>query len=164
MDNPIELLSPFPETDYPAMYHWFASLKGGRDYYDHGTTLNEFVELQRRRSPHVQTWGAYRNDELGGYIEFAPCDARVGFAKLIFKKSFWGNKSCVPAIDNAMEQIWSQGFEAVLFDPLFRNSQIRYMLRQVGAREAGPGTNRDVEMMILTSGRWSEFAEQRMAS
>jgi RimJ/RimL family protein N-acetyltransferase len=133
----IELVTPFPESEIPAMWFWIQPFLNQVTADGGPTTLEEFVDRQRERADRVVSWGVYREGELGGYIEFEPGSPTMGLGHGLFKKAFWGQKTTVPAINKAMMQVFASGVEFVMFTPFAHNAAIRALLRRIGAVENG---------------------------
>ncbi len=131
----IRVVSPFPAAAVPRVWTWIQEFRG-RVSDDFGAkSLADFVECWEAREQ--QTWAVYRGDEIGGVITFERLSPIAGTAHCVFKKSFWGRKTTLPATSEVARQIFAQGVEKLVFCVFEDNHAIRSLLRDLGAKQEG---------------------------
>jgi len=153
-----ELISPFPEADLPSVFLWTEPYRYKTEFFD--LTEDEFVGLKREKQDRVMTWGISRDGELGGYIEFEAQGERVGFMSALCKSHFFRfdrQSLIIPAMGDAITNVFKAGAALILFDPLASNTQMVRLLRQLGARDAGSTLANGIpekRVMAIGSGDW----------
>jgi RimJ/RimL family protein N-acetyltransferase len=99
-------------------------------------TQHAFVDQMLRANP-AETWGVYRDDELGGLVWVARLTPVVAMAHTVFQRSFWGREITRPAVAEAFRQTFAAGVEKIAASVFADNHQIRALARDVGMREEG---------------------------
>jgi RimJ/RimL family protein N-acetyltransferase len=160
----VTLRSPFPVEDVPRIWEWIEPFRWrvSDDYSP--KTLAEFVVYFRGLSARCRTWAVYRNRELGGLITYEALSPIVGTAHCTFKKSFWGSKTTVPALEQAIAEMLAESPKLSL--PVMQgNKAMIALLARMGATQEGvlrkhtmrEGRPIDVVMMAI----FRPEAEQR---
>lgn len=166
----LSVTSPFPLASVPRVWSWIQEFRS-RVADDFGPkTLAEFME-RWRSNPAQRSWAVYRDGELGGLVTFVPENTVTGITHCIFKKSFWGHKTTVPALRLVYSEIFAEGFHKVCSLAFRDNVQILHMARTLGGEKEGilrEHTMRNEEltdMMIigLTKTQFDEAQQKREA-
>lgn len=158
-DRAFELISPFPESDLPAVWMWAQPYLYKTEFYDLAEA--EFVAIKRAKQDRVMSWGISRDGELGGYIEFEAEGERVGFMSVLCKVPFFRYSQrtvVIPALGEAIGEVFEQGASLILFDPLESNRQMVNLLRKLGARDAASERANGVpekRVLAIGSGDWT---------
>jgi len=132
----IETIRPFPLSAVPRVWNWMQSLRTKLcdDYAPQ--SLDEFLAHWERQT--CDTWGVLRDGELGGYVSFEKLTPVVGTAHILFKRSFWGFRTTIPALELVYAQAFERSGVSKILSLVFRdNHAIRALARHVGAREEG---------------------------
>jgi RimJ/RimL family protein N-acetyltransferase len=133
----ISVVKPFPPNAVPRIWRWMSDVpcRVCDDFAP--CTLEEFLaQWEQRRG--VDTWGVLRNGELGGYVSFEKLTPVVGTVHVLFKRSFWGRGTTIPALELVYAQAFEQSGVSKILSLVFRdNHAIRALARHVGAREEG---------------------------
>jgi hypothetical protein len=152
-----ELISPFPEEDLPALWVWFQPYRYNTEYAD--LSEREFVEAKRSQAFSI-SWGILKDGELGAYIGFEPQGERVGFMELICKPQFFRffrQETVIPAMREALSDVFKAGTSVVLFTPIERNGGMVKIFRSLGAKTAGSIVANGIperRVLSIGSGDW----------
>lgn len=132
----IETIKPFPLNAAPRVWMWMNELRS-RVCDDYAPkTLDEFLANWERRT--AQSWGILRGGELGGLVTFEKISPVVGTAHVLFKRSFWGFKTTIPALEMVYREAFATSGVSKILSMVFRdNYGIRHLAKHVGAREEG---------------------------
>lgn len=150
-----ELISPFPESELPALYRWIQPYADKTEY--HGLTVDEFVA---KKYEEQLTWGIRLEGEIGGYVKFDLRTTEIGTAEVLCKPYFFRllrQTAVLPAVSEVLTQVFNDGIDIVLFTPLERNKSMVNLLKTLGARDAGAiAANGIPERRVLAigSGDW----------
>lgn len=102
-------------------------------------TPDEFIALERARvaGGEVITFAIYRDNELGGYVRVVPMLPMACEAHCIFKKSFYGTQTTLPALNDVARQLFDAGVERITMPVFAANAAIRALIKKLGAVEEG---------------------------
>lgn len=135
MESEIRITSPFPLSAVPRVWSWCQEFRG-RVADDFGPkTLAEFVTRWERTDQ--KSWAIYRGDELGGMVSFERWTPNTGTAHCTFKRSFWGWKTTLPALQKIAAEIFASDVHKLVFMVYEDNHAIRSLLKQLGAVQEG---------------------------
>lgn len=98
MPGEVILRSPFPAEDVPRIWNWIEPFRWRVSDDFSPKTLAEFLSHFSALASRGRTWAVYRGGELGGVISYEKLSPIVGTAHVVFKKSFWGRGTTVPAL------------------------------------------------------------------
>lgn len=133
----VELRSPFPAEDIPRIWAWIEPFRWRVSDDFSPKTLAEFVVHFRGVAERAaKTWAVYVSGELGGVITYERLSPVVGTAHATFKKSFWGQKTTLPAIDEAVNEMLADRPKLSL--PVIEgNKAMMGLLKKLGATQEG---------------------------
>ena len=85
---------------------------------------------------------------------------------LLFRKSFWGHKTTIPALTKVFTDVFDSGVQIIRAGMLIDNHAIRSLARALGTREYGPlpkatirgGEPIDVVGLMLTREDFNNYA------
>jgi len=101
-------------------------------------TRDEFVarEMARAAAPLYETWGVWRDGELGGLVTFERADARApaGWTHALFKQAFFGWKTTIPALRLVYGELFGRGVETIRGEVFEKNSAMIALARRLGAK------------------------------
>jgi RimJ/RimL family protein N-acetyltransferase len=169
----IELREPFPEEAWPLVWGWTQSFRDQITDDSSPTNLDQFVEHQIAKSLRMRIWAVYRGsavgDELGGMIAAEPISPCAVSAHFIFKKSFWGSKTTIPACNQAIEHLFADDRGTLKISGLVfsHNHAVRGILTRLGFAVEGifrdhtlqQGKPASVTVFGLTKKEWKEQHE-----
>lgn len=146
--------SPFPDHAWPRVWTWIQSFRARVCDDFAPKTLDEFVEQSIERAKRERTWGVYRDDELGGLITFHQINPVTGVSHVLFKRSFWGEATTIPAITAVYRELFAAGVRKISSAVFADNHAILSLARKIGAREEGllrQHTQRDGRMVDMVA-------------
>jgi len=160
--------TPFPDFSLPRVWYWLQEFRSRVADDFAPQTMAEFIEQWRSR-PEQRSWAVSRDGELGGLVTFQPENTVTGVTHCLFKKSFWGHETTVPALRLVYGQIFSEGFNKVCSLAFRDNVQILHLARVLGGdkegvlREHTLRGGKPVDMMIigLTRAQFEAPREQK---
>jgi len=150
----VTVASPFPDHAWPRVWTWIQTFRARVCDDFAPKTLEEFVEQTLERAARERTWGVYRDDELGGLITFEQVNPVTGISHLLFKRSFWGEATTIPAIATVYREIFESGIRKICSAAFRDNYAILELARKIGAREEGllrQQTQRNGRMVDMTA-------------
>jgi RimJ/RimL family protein N-acetyltransferase len=123
-------LHPWDETDWPIAWLWMQPY--WRQLVDDSIPrdLDFFVENQRMKG--AVSFGVYRDDELGGLLTQVTVSPWKCFGDCVFKKSFWGRDTTVPALEAGKRLAWSMGYHKISCIVFEDNHLMIGLLNRVG--------------------------------
>lgn len=136
-------------------------------------TLDAFVRQWRARQAVGQrSWAVLRNGELGGLVTFQAENTHCGVTHCLFKKTFWGHETTLPALRLVYASIFAEGYHKVASLAFADNVQILHMARRLGGdregtlREHTMRGGAPVDMMIigLTRTQFERAQEKAVAA
>lgn len=169
--NPhVSISSPFSVGDLPTLFVWRNRLH--RLNGEPEENLDTFMEEHLSRE-FVRTFAAYRENELGGYLEAVEGDlvfndyaADVCRVEMVFKREFFkdrpengsgivgGQKITRPALNLVLRELFKD-FELVFFPLAKNNRPIQSLVGAVGAANVG-AVEDNVTLFILSRMEWRE--------
>jgi len=133
----ITVETPFPEYAVPRVWTWIQEFRW-RVSDDYGPkSLQEFMESWRMRAPAEHRWAVYRDGDLGGVVTCQQVSPVLTMSHCLFKKSFWGQATTIPALSQVFTQIFSAGIERIEAIVFRDNSEIIGLTRKLGFRTEG---------------------------
>lgn len=129
-EHTIDVVSPFPPEELPRVWLWLQEA-GSSLLNDQGPrTMDAFVDdwLARRSV----TWGVYRDGLLGGWLAYEPLNEQHGNVHCVFRKAFWGSKTTLPAIAEAINDIFGIGVLTLGMLVPMANRAIQDVIRRLG--------------------------------
>jgi RimJ/RimL family protein N-acetyltransferase len=99
-------------------------------------TIEEFIPFFLRATEQQTTWAVYRDGELGGMISFQQISPLVGTAHCVFKKSFWGHNTTIPALEPAIAEMFQTVRKLSLY-VMEGNKSMISLLKKLGATNEG---------------------------
>lgn len=84
-----------------------------------------------------QTWGVWRDGDLGGMISFRPVTPLLGMVHCLFKRGFWGHSTTLPAMRLVLDEIFAGTTTKITASVFADNAQIRALLRELGTEDEG---------------------------
>lgn len=128
MDVRVE--SPFPEHAVPRTWTWAQEFRS-RVADDFGPqTLHAFMEAWQAKDQ--RTWGVWRGDELGGMVTVEPISPLVVSSHCLFKKSFWGHETTLPALQQVFREVFGAGVHKVFSLVFSDNHQMIGLAKKLG--------------------------------
>lgn len=132
----VEIHSPFPTAEIPRIWGWIEPFRWRVSDDFSPKTLTEFITFYRAQAERAKTWAVYRDGELGGAITYEQVSPIVGTAHCVFKKSFWGRKTTIPALQAAIGQMFECCTKLSL-PVMDGNKAMLSLLRELGASKEG---------------------------
>jgi RimJ/RimL family protein N-acetyltransferase len=151
---PVEISRPFPFEDAPRVWGWIEPFRNRVSDDFSPKTMPEFLLHFRQMAESSKTWAVYRDGELGGMITYQQVSPVVGTAHCTFKKQFWGSTVTIPAIQQAVAEMF-EDCEKLSLPVLAGNLAIISLLKKLGAVKEGvlrAQTRRDgkpVDMVMM---------------
>ena len=135
MDVRIE--TPFPAQAVPRIWIWTQEFRW-RVADDFGPKcLEDFVMEWRERERAQQSWAVYCGEELGGVVTVQRMTPIVATSHCIFKRTFWGPQTTLPALRLVYEKVFDDGYEKILSFAFRDNAQLLGLARKLGAEKEG---------------------------
>gem|GEM_PF-1272088 len=133
----IEARNPFPLESLPDVWEWTLAVpRATRDDFS-PQTLEEFLLNQIERSDDLYTWGIYRDEEIGGIVWVEQVSPIVVAAHCLFKKSFYGHRTTIPALNQIAAKLFAAGFEKIQMPTFADNHAIRSLIKKLGGKQEG---------------------------
>jgi RimJ/RimL family protein N-acetyltransferase len=132
----VSLRSPFPPEDVPRIWEWIEPFRNRVSDDFSPKTLMEFLVYFREQSMRSHTWAVYRSGELGGLVTYEKISPVVGTAHCIFKKSFWGRATTMPALQAAIHEMFGESVKLTL-PVMDGNKAMLSLLSDLGASREG---------------------------
>ena len=133
----IRVKSPFPSYAVPRIWQWIQSFRWRVADDFAPQTLEEFVSHWATRRYHERTWGVWRGDDLGGMIAVETVSPILVTSHCLFKRSFWGAETTIPALQQVYRQIFDEGTLKILSFAFADNKQLLGLARKIGAKKEG---------------------------
>jgi RimJ/RimL family protein N-acetyltransferase len=136
----IRVESPFPAYAIPRMWDWMRAFGAWRVTDDYGPQDREgFIQHweQLLDTEGVETFGVYRDAELGGAVYVQTVTPHLATAHVLFKKTFFGFDTTVPAARQVFDQVFRTGVGRIESYAFEDNSWILGMARKLGAVKEG---------------------------
>jgi RimJ/RimL family protein N-acetyltransferase len=131
----VHVENPFPEHAVPRIWTWTEEFRW-RVSDDFGPkSLEEFMSQWAEASE--QRWAVYRDGDLGGLVTASAMTPIVATSHCLFKKSFWGQETTLPALRQVYQQVFGAGFHKILSFVFRDNKQIIGLARKLGAAKEG---------------------------
>lgn len=138
----VTIESPFPDAYYPAVWRWIEPFRNRILDDFSAQNVDDFVAFHELRSqlPGRTTYGVRRNGDLGGLvvIERVVPAHPTATAHLLFRKSFWGHTTTIPALTKVFTDVFDTGVQIIRSEIFADNNAMRSLARALGAREYGP--------------------------
>lgn len=99
--------------------------------------MEAFVEQRMQAAGFELTYGVAKGDELGGLITVQPLSTHLASAHFLFKKSFWGSDTTLPAIRTVLGGVFEMGFEKITSIAFAENFQLLALVRKLGGMKEG---------------------------
>lgn len=181
--NPhVSISSPFGVADLPTLCVWRNRLH--RLNGEPEENLEAFMEQHLGRT-NVQTFAAYRDEELGGYFESVsgelsfPSDssvANVAKVEMVFKREFFrrrpeklngasagGQEVTNPALNLVLRRLFEEGdYELVFFPVATSNRPIQSLVMSVGSASVGV-VDAGIGLYLLSRKVWEQANAQFIA-
>lgn len=127
--------SPFPEYAVPRMWTWVQRVRRHvcDDYAPR--TLEEFVDNWREQPG--KKWAVYRGHEIGGMISVQQVSPVVAMSHILFKQTFWGWETTVPALQAVYQQVFEGGVEKIAALVFADNHNVIGLAKRLGAQREG---------------------------
>lgn len=170
--NPhVTISSPFGVADLPTLFVWRNRLHRWQGEAEE--ELDRFMAEHLAREQ-VMTFAAYRDGELGGYIESMPGElsfpsntsvATVAKVEMVFKREFFkrrpeengagagGQSVTQPALNLVLRELFDEDYELVFFPLTMSNRPIQSLVMSVGAAKVGTVED-DVSLYVLSRQEW----------
>ena len=137
----ITIESPFPDAHYPAVWRWIEPFRH-RILDDFSPqNIDDFVAFLQVRSqlPGRTTYGVRRDGDLGGLvvIERVAPDHPTAIAHLLFRKSFWGHKTTIPALTKVFTDVFDSGVVNLRSEVFADNRAIISLITKLGGIRYG---------------------------
>jgi len=110
----IELVAPFPRSELLSVWEWGQAFR--ERMFDDASlpSLDAFIaDWQAQESAGRNSWAVMRGGEIGGCFistRLAPATAEL---HLLFKKSFWGRATTLPALRVVCEALFATGVDKI---------------------------------------------------
>jgi RimJ/RimL family protein N-acetyltransferase len=133
----IRVASPFPAYAIPRMWDWMKEFGVWRVNDDFGPTDRESFIEHWLTAEGVETWGVWRDEELGGIITVQQVNVHLATAHMLFKKSFFGMTTTIPATREVFAQVFARGvgrIESYVFED---NAAMVGLAKKLGAEKEG---------------------------
>jgi len=130
--------SPFPEYAVPRVWRWIQEFRNrvADDYAPRDVA--GFMADWRARQAQERTWAVFRDYELGGLVSFQQLSPVLGTSHCLFKKTFWGWQTTVPALELIYREIFEHSTTQKITAAVFRdNASIVGLARRLGAKTEG---------------------------
>jgi len=168
----VTVSSPFGVADLPTLFVWRNRLHrwNGEPEEELGSFMDEHLAREN-----VETWAAYRDGELGGYLEASPGElsfatdgsvAAVARVEMIFKREFFkrrpeeengasagGQHVTQPALNLVLRELFDGEFELVFFPLAAGNRPIQSLVQSVGAAKVGV-VDDGISLWLLSREEW----------
>jgi len=96
-------------------------------------TLDAFVEDWIERAElGRETWGVWRDGELGGVVCVDKVSPIVASSHFLFKKSFWGSETTVAAVEQVFQEVFDTGIERIVSVVFRDNANVLGFARRLG--------------------------------
>ena len=133
----IEITYPFPFERFAEVWEWmqpfFASVAD--DFSP--VTAEQFLAIEESRKDQVVTFAIWRDGELGGCVWAYPVSPILVDCHCVFKKSFFGHRTTLPALEQVKELLFNEGVEKIQMQVFAHNNAVRSLIRKLGGVEEG---------------------------
>ena len=132
----LSLEAPFPTLLLPSAFRWAAEIRHRFDDDDVPRDEQEWClgMRARLRGPGVVSWAVYRDAELGGCIMVVPGPASIAELHILFKRSFWGQKTAEEAVRMAIRQLFAAGCPKLETTCFSDNGAVIALARRLGGQ------------------------------
>lgn len=132
----VRVESPFPEAAIPRVWSWIQEFRYRVADDFAPDTIEQFVEFWANHT--VETWGVWRDGELGGLVVITPVSPVLVESHCLFKRTFWGHDTTLEALRQVYTQVFARGGIEKIFSVAFRdNAQLLGLARKLGAQKEG---------------------------
>jgi len=134
----VRVESPFPEYSLPALWKWTYSFRH-RTMDDYSPqTESEFVEAFQRNSENgVETFGVYRDDELGGFVSIERLSPVLATSHVVFKPNFFGRATTDRSLIEIYGAVFASGVKKIASRVFADNTGIIALGVRLGAKVEG---------------------------
>jgi hypothetical protein len=132
----ITIESPFPPHAYPRVWQWAKKFGLHQITDDFGPKDQESFEGALAAYP-GDTWGVYRDGILGGMISATKESECVAVAHMLFKQSFFGYATTVPAGRMVFDAIFKSGIRRIEGTPFEENQSMIKLAYAFGFEREG---------------------------
>lgn len=129
--------SPFPAWAWPLAWEWFQKFRDRVCDEFSPATREEFVARMAETANPEDTWGVWRDEQLGGLIWTPIVTPYLANAHTLFKRSFWGRETTVQAARLVYAQVFDRGVGKIASAAFADNHQVRAFARELGWVEEG---------------------------
>lgn len=136
-DERLRVESPFPEYALPRVWTWIQDFRWRVSDDFAPDSLEAFVAEWQARREKQRTWAVYRGPEIGGLVTFEPWSPVAGTSHCLFKRSFWGHRTTIPALQAVYAEIFAGGCEKILSLAFKDNANILGLARAIGGQKEG---------------------------
>ena len=135
--NEIRVSEPFPEHALPRVWVWANELRDRVADDFAPKDLDTFMELWfERMAAGARSWAVSKGNEIGGVIIVEPQTPIVATTHCIFKRTFWGTATTLPALAHVYREVFEK-YHKILSFCFADNSQILGLARKLGAEKEG---------------------------
>lgn len=153
----VHVESPFPSYAVPRLYSWIEAFGPWRVRDDFGPqTLKALLDSwPTYESEPFKTWGVWRDGDLGGLITVRSITPHLAEAHAIFRKSFFGHETTIPALRAVFDQVFQSGVSRIESNIFYDNDSMLALARKLGAQKEGTlrqrtiRNGRPVDMIIV---------------
>src|SRR6185312_5613880 len=132
----VEIRSPFPPSETPRIFLWMQPFLARVSDDFSPKTIEDFIPFFLKAAEQQKTWAVYRDGELGGRISYQQVSPVVGTAHIVFKKSFWGHNTSIPAMELAAPEMFRH-CKKLSFQVMEGNKAMISLLKKFGAKTEG---------------------------
>ncbi|HNY39489.1 MAG TPA: GNAT family protein [Bryobacteraceae bacterium] len=134
----ISVEKPFPEYALPRVWEWIQEFRNRVCDDFAPADLDGFLaDYHAKAAAGVETWGVVRDGELGGLISFQRLSPVLGTSHLLFKRSFWGQDTTIPAVRMVYEQAFGTGVSKIMSLVFRDNRAVISFAQKLGAHREG---------------------------
>jgi RimJ/RimL family protein N-acetyltransferase len=133
----VEVISPFPAYAWPLVWQWMQTFRDRVCDDFAPKTCAEFVAQMLRAVNPDDSWGVYRDGELGGLIWVARFSPILGYSHMVFSRAFWGQETTLTAVQEVFHQVFERGAEKIESSSFVDNHQVKALGQKLGGTVEG---------------------------